>query len=237
MEPYLQSAKTLMSQGEYTRAMEFLQAEIETNPRNEEAYMLLADCYIELSDSKRAETVLYSLLAIDPVNSKAQIKLQKIKGVSGASRFKTGHAKANAVPKSSTGSHSANNHTPSPKASAKNGRLDWSTKNIITCIVGIILLPLSILGFIGFLSAEDSLEWAFLVEFVLFAAFSICLIISPLLKPSWKAKNIVFMVLGLICVPVFFGLSIEDFEHNAMTMIFAVIGVLWVFAPFFKVDG
>lgn len=237
MPTYLQSAKTLMSQGEYTQAMEFLQAEIETNLRNEEAYMLLADCYIKLGDSKRAESALYSLLAIDPVNAKAQIKLQKIKGASSTSRSKPGHAKAIAVPNSSTGSHRANSHTPSPKASAKNGRLDLSTKNIISCIVGLIMLPLSILGFIGCLPAEDSYEWAFGVEFVLFAAFSVCLILSPLLKPSWKAKNVIFMVSGLVCVPIFVGLSVEDFDHNGMMMIFAIIGVIWIFAPFFKVDG
>lgn len=259
MSTYLQSAKTLMSQGMFIQAMEFLQAEIEANPQNEEAYMLLSDCYIKLGDIKRGESVLYSLLAIDPTNSKAQTKLQRIKIISSAPESGTGQGETGKVQNctAATG-RKANVNAPSPSlpkssspnsfVSSKNNsgpntfstinkRLDWSTKNTIACIIGCILCPLTVLGFIGCLPVYESFGWAFLVEFVLLAVFSVCLVLSPLLKPSWKVKNVVFMVSGLICVPVFVGLSIEDFEHNAMTMIFAVIGVLWVFAPFFKVDG
>lgn len=244
-ENYLQSARKNMSLGNYIQAIEYLQAEIEQNPCNNETYLLLSDCFVKMEKLSQAKSTLYSLLSKDPNNKSAADRLKKIQNAETTNNNIPNRTNTSKIISSNqtqiTNKSSKRKKTPniaSPVVNTtNNGRnVDWSLKNIISSVIGFILLPASILGIVGCFPLHDSFEWAIFVFFILLCLLSFCLILSPRLKPIWKAKNVVFMLLGILFTPIMTGFCIDDFEKNGMCIIFAIICLIWVFAPFFKVD-
>ncbi len=243
-DDYLKSARKLMSHGEYTQAMEYLQADIERNPCDNEAYLLLADCFVKMKKMSQAKSTLYSLLSKEPNNKSATDRLQKIQNEESSNinnpnrtnKTNSNSSKPTPITNQSSSNKTINYSSPVVNSSNNSKRVEWSMKNIISSIIGVILLPASIFGIVGCFPLYDSFGWTFLIVFILLGIFSICLILSPLLKPRWKAKDFVFMLMGLIFTPIMTGMCIEDFEKNGQVIILAIICALWIFAPFIKVD-
>ena len=67
--------------GNFSQAMEFFQAEISLRPKNESAYMKLAETYIKLNDEENAKKTLFALLAINPNHKEAFSKVQALRGI------------------------------------------------------------------------------------------------------------------------------------------------------------
>lgn len=78
---YYRKGKERFKAKEYKQAMEYLQAAIEEDLQNAEAYLLLADCYVAIGKEKQALSSLHQLLAIDPSNKKGISKLQRLSPV------------------------------------------------------------------------------------------------------------------------------------------------------------
>ena len=129
MNDFLQSAKTLMSLGNYIQAMEFLQAEIERNPTQTESYLLLADCFENLRKHRDALSTLYRLLSIDPNNRIALSKIENMKSKTHTSQTLTA---SNSSTKKSTSTVSRNNTQTKPNQSnlstSQNGNATAGTK-------------------------------------------------------------------------------------------------------------
>lgn len=230
---YYAEGKSQFNAGHYTQAMEYFQAAIAEHPERENAYLKLAETFLAMGKQKEASSTLYKLLARYPDSTQAQEMLKKCQP-------KPAPEPPQKPPKPSI-PPTAPQPAPHKRAQqptsfiSTSGKADWSVKHIIACVVGIVLFVTSVLGIIGCTPVFDSVGWAFLVEFILLALFSICLILSPRLKPSWKAKDIAFMVLGFIIVPISVGFSVDDFWKNGQDLIFALMGALFVLAPFIKV--
>lgn len=243
-EDYLKSARKLMSHGEYIQAMEYLQAEIEQNPCDNEAYLLLSDCFVKMRKMSQAKSTLYSLLSKEPNNKSATDRLQKIQNEESSNinnpnrtnKSNSNSSKPTPITNQSSSNKTINYSSPVVNSTNNSKRVEWSMKNIISSIIGVILLPASIFGIVGCFPLYNSFGWTFFIVFILLGIFSICLILSPLLKPSWKAKDIVFMLTGLIFTPIMTGMCIDDFEHNEMCILGSIMGVIFMFSPFFKVD-
>ena len=78
MSNYIQQGKILVSQKEYTKALEYFQAAIQNDSTCSEAYLLLSDCYYYLGRIQQSQSTLYSLLSKDPNNQKANKRLNII---------------------------------------------------------------------------------------------------------------------------------------------------------------
>ncbi len=64
--------------GNFSQAMEFFQAEISLRPKNESAYMKLAETYIKLNNEEKAKKTLFALLAINPNHKEAFSKVKSL---------------------------------------------------------------------------------------------------------------------------------------------------------------
>lgn len=62
--------------GNYTQAMEFFQAVIDSQPTKESAYLKLAETYIKMGKEDLAKKTLFALLAIKPIHKEALAKIQ-----------------------------------------------------------------------------------------------------------------------------------------------------------------
>ena len=244
MSNYIQQGKILVSQKEYTKAFEYFQAAIQNDSTCSEAYLLLSDCYYYLGRIQQSQSTLYSLLSKDPNNQKAKKRLNIIQ--TAITEQSSSHTNQSSLRASQS---TINKYTTihqsksqSPQKNIKSASIwEWSTGNLISGIIGLFFLILSIWGIIDCLPIDGypldySYEWASLLLFMLLTFFSSFMILSPLIKPSWKIKNVIFAIFGLFVAPISLGVSINDFEHNGQFLIIMVIGIAFVFAPFIKVD-
>ena len=114
----IERGKVLYQKSQYLQAIEFFQVVIESNPRNPEAYLWLADTYSQLGRDTNAKSTVYKLLAIDPANKDA---INKIK-VLDAENYSDGLL-PNALPSNSVANKHAKNNQINYKVEAGLGRM------------------------------------------------------------------------------------------------------------------
>ncbi len=234
---YYAEGKAQFNASHYTQAMEYFQAAIAEHPEKENAYLRLADSFLAMGKKREASSTLYQLIALYPESTQAHEMLKKCQPKQAPEPpQKKDDVSFDIDDKISKRKKTHNKTSLAVSATSNKGMAEWSLKNIISVIIGVFLLSASIFGIVGCFPLHDAFVWSFFIVFILLVIFSICLILSPLLKPSWKAKDIVFMLTGLIITPIMTGLCIEDFEHNEMCILGSIMGAIFMFAPFFKVD-
>lgn len=69
---YCEQGQKSLDAGKYVEAMEYFQAAIEADKHFEKAYLLLASAYEKQGKKDKVKAALYSLLAVEPNNEKAQ---------------------------------------------------------------------------------------------------------------------------------------------------------------------
>lgn len=70
MTNYIDKGRSLLQQKEYTKALEFFQAAIESEESPKDAYLGLAEVYFALQKDKQGREALFKALALDPYNER-----------------------------------------------------------------------------------------------------------------------------------------------------------------------
>lgn len=73
---YYAEGVVLFDAGQYSKAVEFFQAAIEENSRNEASYLKLADSYTKMGKEEQAKKTIIALLSVNPNNQEALQKKQ-----------------------------------------------------------------------------------------------------------------------------------------------------------------
>lgn len=77
MTNYLDKGRLLLQQKEYTKALEFFQAAIESKESPKDAYLGLAEVYFALQKDKQGREALFYALALDPYNERSLMMAQQ----------------------------------------------------------------------------------------------------------------------------------------------------------------
>ena len=78
MANYIEQGKSLLENKEYSKAIEYFQAAIEEDPRNERAHFLLGKTYCQSNKAELAKKVFFALLSINPNHTEALAEIQKL---------------------------------------------------------------------------------------------------------------------------------------------------------------
>ena len=247
MGNYIEQGKSFLEKKEYTKALEYFQAAIQDDPFCSEAYLFLSECYYMMGHIQQSQSTLYSLLSKDPSNKQAKQRLiniqttiteQYLSSQTNQSTSQNGYLLNNK--KTTPGQKKCQLHLANNKL-AKKSKWEWSIGGIISGIIGGLLFTLSMLGIIYCLPIDGkpfdySFEWTAISFFLLLTIFSGCMILSPKMKPSWKVKNIIFSILGIIITPICIGLLVDNFEKNNTIIFVGIFTLVFVFAPFIKTN-
>ena len=77
MTNYLDKGRLLLQQKEYTKALEFFQAAIESEESPKDAYLGLAEVYFSLQKDKQGREALFKALSLDPYNEQGLMMAQQ----------------------------------------------------------------------------------------------------------------------------------------------------------------
>ena len=77
MTNYIDKGRSLLQQKEYTKALEFFQAAIESEKSPKDAYLGLAEVYFALQKDKQGREALFNALALDPYNERGLMMAQQ----------------------------------------------------------------------------------------------------------------------------------------------------------------
>ena len=77
MTNYIDKGRSLLQQKEYTKALEFFQAAIESEESPKDAYLGLAEVYFSLQKDKQGREALFNALALDPYNERGLMMAQQ----------------------------------------------------------------------------------------------------------------------------------------------------------------
>lgn len=83
---YYAEGKSQFEAGNYTLAMEYFQAAIEENPKNERDHLLLGKAYFNANKEELAKKTFFTLLSINPNHNEALAEIQKLSFSSNTSR-------------------------------------------------------------------------------------------------------------------------------------------------------
>ncbi len=75
---YFEQGRKMLDEGNLMLAMEFFQAAIEVDKHFEKAYMLLSEVYKRQGKDEKAKSTMFSLLAVDPTNTRALTSLKEL---------------------------------------------------------------------------------------------------------------------------------------------------------------